>query len=74
MSLHTHDNLVLLPYKITLLSNAATVAADTFIVLLPYKITLLSNRTALSFGRRRVLLPYKITLLSNAKCRKRSYR
>ena len=35
--------LVLVPYKITLLSNAGRAGASLFKVLVPYKITLLSN-------------------------------
>ena len=56
---------VLLPYKITLLSNChmSIILAD--IVLLPYKITLLSNRLMAIRFLFSVLLPYKITLLSN---------
>ena len=34
---------VLLPYKITLLSNVTIEGSETAVVLLPYKITLLSN-------------------------------
>ena len=58
---------VLLPYKITLLSNLMFNFAPLPIVLLPYKITLLSN-SGLSLAKTaEVLLPYKITLLSNLK-------
>ena len=56
---------VLLPYKITLLSNCDRWLGLSWIVLLPYKITLLSNRHHKVTRKPRVLLPYKITLLSN---------
>ena len=56
---------VLLPYKITLLSNQVDVRAISGSVLLPYKITLLSNLSFRLFLQAPVLLPYKITLLSN---------
>ena len=59
--------IVLLPYKITLLSNTAFCRLFSISVLLPYKITLLSN-SGLSLAKTaEVLLPYKITLLSNLK-------
>ncbi len=35
--------IVLVPYKITLLSNTASIKVSTVKVLVPYKITLLSN-------------------------------
>ena len=56
---------VLVPYKITLLSNRESEGIESQDVLVPYKITLLSNgeRTVnILIG---VLVPYKITLLSN---------
>ena len=56
---------VLLPYKITLLSNKNRIGFDKCKVLLPYKITLLSNPLAWELVSDGVLLPYKITLLSN---------
>ena len=34
---------VLVPYKITLLSNSMMISVQAVIVLVPYKITLLSN-------------------------------
>ena len=37
------SNNVLVPYKITLLSNRPGIGLDWFLVLVPYKITLLSN-------------------------------
>ena len=57
--------LVLLPYKITLLSNHENGIPYELAVLLPYKITLLSNGMVSSAEKLYVLLPYKITLLSN---------
>ena len=59
--------MVLLPYKITLLSNRATSVDLARSVLLPYKITLLSNDIWIGGKEKYVLLPYKITLLSNLK-------
>ena len=56
---------VLLPYKITLLSNLLSPVKICRKVLLPYKITLLSNLSFRLFLQAPVLLPYKITLLSN---------
>ena len=56
---------VLLPYKITLLSNTVPISGNVYGVLLPYKITLLSNLAKLNNHIHNVLLPYKITLLSN---------
>ena len=56
---------VLLPYEITLLSNAILVIIALFVVLLPYEITLLSNVRIKSLPPSMVLLPYEITLLSN---------
>ena len=56
---------VLLPYKITLLSNNVRRDIEEISVLLPYKITLLSNRRMNITEATLVLLPYKITLLSN---------
>ena len=61
------DEKVLVPYKITLLSNMVTVPTDTQEVLVPYKITLLSNGCGEYGGHTLVLVPYKITLLSNLK-------
>ena len=57
--------MVLLPYKITLLSNGIADECVEQTVLLPYKITLLSNTSASTEISETVLLPYKITLLSN---------
>ena len=56
---------VLVPYKITLLSNRQTLKRIAFYVLVPYKITLLSNDRCTPEPEREVLVPYKITLLSN---------
>ena len=56
---------VLLPYKITLLSNLLVALRQLIRVLLPYKITLLSNSIKWKEISYTVLLPYKITLLSN---------
>ena len=58
---------VLVPYKITLLSNRTALQNSAGIVLVPYKITLLSNYTAKIVKAVWVLVPYKITLLSNLK-------
>ena len=58
-------SIVLVPYKITLLSNAGDVAPDGRQVLVPYKITLLSNECLGYCVELKVLVPYKITLLSN---------
>ena len=59
------SGMVLLPYKITLLSNIQLYLSEFCEVLLPYKITLLSNGRGCFACCRYVLLPYKITLLSN---------
>ena len=59
--------LVLVPYKITLLSNKRSEIEAILNVLVPYKITLLSNRCLWRCARHAVLVPYKITLLSNLK-------
>ena len=56
---------VLVPYKITLLSNDNDWNRYQHNVLVPYKITLLSNAPAGLDGNLLVLVPYKITLLSN---------
>ena len=56
---------VLVPYKITLLSNKTTAKATIVAVLVPYKITLLSNVHHCRNAEFDVLVPYKITLLSN---------
>ena len=56
---------VLLPSKITLLSNHKGDNDDGDNVLLPSKITLLSNNADTVDGKHAVLLPSKITLLSN---------
>ena len=56
---------VLVPYKITLLSNNPNAVYDIRFVLVPYKITLLSNAGGSAPGTPAVLVPYKITLLSN---------
>ena len=61
------DTDVLLPYKITLLSNLCGRVGTCSAVLLPYKITLLSNERRMEILNSKVLLPYKITLLSNLK-------
>ncbi len=58
---------VLLPYEITLLSNALAKRENKDEVLLPYEITLLSNFIDGYSGYLSVLLPYEITLLSNLK-------
>ena len=59
---------VLVPYKITLLSNSRVVFILTMFVLVPYKITLLSNSKDSQRKKSNVLVPYKITLLSNMLC------
>ena len=56
---------VLLPSKITLLSNGRNAGYAPGAVLLPSKITLLSNVDSLANDVLEVLLPSKITLLSN---------
>ena len=58
---------VLVPYKITLLSNFKGATQKVTLVLVPYKITLLSNHQFVHIGFVDVLVPYKITLLSNGK-------
>ena len=58
---------VLVPYKITLLSNGDEENDKIYIVLVPYKITLLSNALKNVPRDEEVLVPYKITLLSNLK-------
>ena len=58
---------VLVPYKITLLSNDVSGTGDDPSVLVPYKITLLSNDSLARIELPDVLVPYKITLLSNLK-------
>ena len=58
-------SLVLVPYKITLLSNIIGVLCVRTKVLVPYKITLLSNQRRSIVVADFVLVPYKITLLSN---------
>ena len=63
----SRNDRVLLPYKITLLSNILLTLAKKIAVLLPYKITLLSNPCIACLKVVAVLLPYKITLLSNLK-------
>ncbi len=56
---------VLLPSKITQLSNTAFAAISLTKVLLPSKITQLSNYVIAYKGVPQVLLPSKITQLSN---------
>ena len=56
---------VLVPYKITLLSNKQIIGDKCLFVLVPYKITLLSNTDRAGTRNPSVLVPYKITLLSN---------
>ncbi len=63
---HRKYCLVLLPYEITLLSNASSCSCSFFSVLLPYEITLLSNTNGNLIAEDVVLLPYEITLLSNS--------
>ena len=58
---------VLVPYKITLLSNVHCAVYLVGYVLVPYKITLLSNCITPQRSAPLVLVPYKITLLSNLK-------
>ena len=65
MLLEQYEPYVLLPYKITLLSNFHCRLVIQRSVLLPYKITLLSNIQHIFKYVNIVLLPYKITLLSN---------
>ena len=61
----SNDRKVLVPYKITLLSNQVVKEVRTDEVLVPYKITLLSNVAQHEEVGAVVLVPYKITLLSN---------
>ena len=63
------DKGVLLPYEITLLSNAQVNERNAEEVLLPYEITLLSNQSNIGLTIVDVLLPYEITLLSNSKAK-----
>ena len=65
MSGEIRKDTVLLPYEITLLSNAIFVFSLSRFVLLPYEITLLSNTSTANASAAMVLLPYEITLLSN---------
>ena len=67
MILNSICSAVLVPYKITLLSNNQAIGNKEIEVLVPYKITLLSNLTRLSSQVSAVLVPYKITLLSNTR-------
>ena len=60
-------SIVLVPYKITLLSNYHSPLMFCPPVLVPYKITLLSNTCTPCNPASSVLVPYKITLLSNLK-------
>ena len=59
------DGTVLLPYEITLFSNAITSYNINVFVLLPYEITLFSNKCVNDLTNVNVLLPYEITLFSN---------
>ena len=61
----TKYSIVLVPYKITLLSNVYSITSVVPLVLVPYKITLLSNCPDFGIFFWFVLVPYKITLLSN---------
>ena len=61
------QEVVLLPYEITLFSNNSTRIAVDNGVLLPYEITLFSNITYQIGLMIYVLLPYEITLFSNLK-------
>ena len=56
---------VLLPYEITLFSNADVARMKKDFVLLPYEITLFSNPASILPDIEYVLLPYEITLFSN---------
>ena len=56
---------VLLPYEITLFSNAKLTEEKGGYVLLPYEITLFSNKINFIPFLIAVLLPYEITLFSN---------
>ena len=60
---------VLVPYEITLLSNASDNFLSLSEVLVPYEITLLSNNPVLCTYATVVLVPYEITLLSNKEWR-----
>ena len=59
------NNIVLLPYEITLFSNNANCIIKFLVVLLPYEITLFSNSGCSLYFFFDVLLPYEITLFSN---------
>ena len=58
---------VLVPYKITLLSNNSQYVVRNSDVLVPYKITRLLNGLCGNCAVLIVLVPYKITRLSNLK-------
>ena len=58
-------NLVLLPYRFTLFSNAGVTVDINGHVLLPYRFTLFSNAGYTRQGCFSVLLPYRFTLFSN---------
>ncbi len=64
-----NPQMVLVPYKITLLSNGFPNPNVRQFVLVPYKITLLSNMVSSAAAIGMVLVPYKITLLSNVQMR-----
>ena len=57
--------MVLVPYRITPLSNNSAGRAESRQVLVPYRITPLSNVQTYCYRVRRVLVPYRITPLSN---------
>ena len=59
------DEIVLLPYEFTLLSNGEGNTSEFYSILLPYEFTLLSNPIGLITSSLTVLLPYEFTLLSN---------
>ena len=61
----SNNQIVLLPYEITLFSNENIVAVNCIGVLLPYEITLFSNLNDGNYRGDLVLLPYEITLFSN---------
>ena len=61
------DAQVLVPYKLTLLSNVSSYPYSLGIVLVPYKLTLLSNPNSTYIQGDIVLVPYTLTLLSNCR-------
>ena len=61
----SQNELVSVPYEITLLSNPYELNNENSQVSVPYEITLLSNELSQIEKRDKVSVPYEITLLSN---------